>query len=65
MNKQLTMGRRQMFKRLVLGGAVGVTASVVVGSAIATNRPNEQEKPSAGYRETPHIRAYYASLKHK
>lgn len=64
MKKQASdMGRRQLLKALALGSAAGAVATVS-GQALATAPTVEPIEPkSENYRETDHIRHYYASLK--
>ena len=57
------MGRRQLLKALALGSAAGAVATVS-GQALAAAPTVEPIEPkSESYRETDHIRHYYASLK--
>ncbi|AVV84768.1 MULTISPECIES: twin-arginine translocation signal domain-containing protein [Shewanella] len=64
MKKQASdMGRRQLLKALALGSAAGAVATVS-GQALAAAPTVEPIEPkSENYRETDHIRHYYASLK--
>ncbi|MCK7630979.1 twin-arginine translocation signal domain-containing protein [Shewanella sp. JNE10-2] len=64
MKKQASdMGRRQLLKALALGSAAGAVATVS-GQALAAAPTVEPIEPkSDNYRETDHIRHYYASLK--
>ncbi|AZG71544.1 formate dehydrogenase [Shewanella livingstonensis] len=63
MNKQASdMGRRQMLKALALGSAVGAVASVSAPALAQVTKPSTQEPSGSNYRETEHIRNYYASL---
>ncbi|MCL1090598.1 twin-arginine translocation signal domain-containing protein [Shewanella profunda] len=64
MKKQASdMGRRQLLKALALGSAAGAVATVS-GQALAAAPTVEPIEPkSESYRETDHIRCYYASLK--
>lgn len=62
MKKQASdMGRRQMLKALALGSAAGAVASVSA-PALAASPKATQASESSNYRETEHIRNYYASL---
>ena len=62
MKKQASdMGRRQMLKALALGSAAGAVASVSA-PALAASPKATTEPSSNNYRETEHIRNYYASL---
>ncbi|QIR13118.1 formate dehydrogenase [Shewanella aestuarii] len=62
MKKQASdMGRRQMLKALALGSAAGAVASVSA-PALAASPKATTETSSNNYRETEHIRNYYASL---
>ncbi|GAA0791076.1 formate dehydrogenase [Shewanella sp. ULN5] len=62
MKKQASdMGRRQMLKALALGSAAGAVASVSA-PALAASPKATQASESNNYRETEHIRNYYASL---
>lgn len=62
MKKQASdMGRRQMLKALALGSVAGAVASVSAPALAAS--PKATDEPSSdNYRETEHIRNYYASL---
>ncbi|MCL1144255.1 formate dehydrogenase [Shewanella gaetbuli] len=62
MKKQASdMGRRQVLKTLALGSAAGAVASVSAPALAAA--PKAADAPqSSNYRETEHIRNYYASL---
>ena len=64
MKKQASdMGRRQMLKALALGSAAGVVASVSVPALAQTTKSSTEPEPKGNnYRETEHIRNYYASL---
>ncbi len=57
------MSRRELLKALAIGGGA-VAAATVTGSAAAA-APSEaaQEVKSDRYRETEHIRNYYATLR--
>ncbi|WP_394132568.1 twin-arginine translocation signal domain-containing protein [Shewanella maritima] len=55
------MSRRHMLKALALGGAAGAVASVSAPAAAAAPKQVTQPK-SDKYRETEHVRSYYASL---
>ncbi|UJF22201.1 formate dehydrogenase [Shewanella sp. OMA3-2] len=63
MKKQASdMGRRQMLKTLALGSVAGAVASVSA-PALAAASPKATDEPSSdNYKETEHIRSYYASL---
>lgn len=63
MKKQASdMGRRQMLKALALGSAAGAVASVSAPALAAASPKATQASESNNYRETEHIRNYYASL---
>jgi nitrous oxide reductase len=63
MNKQASdMGRRQMLKALALGSAAGAVASVSAPALAQVTKPSKEEPKGSNYRETEHIRNYYASL---
>lgn len=65
MKKQASdMGRRQLLKALALGSAAGAVATVVSGQAAAAV-PQSATNTEQGdnYRETEHVRNYYASLR--
>ncbi|MCH4295024.1 formate dehydrogenase [Shewanella sp. 3B26] len=57
------MSRRELLKALAIGGGA-VAAATVAGSATAA-APTEaaSEEQSDKYRETEHIRNYYATLR--
>jgi hypothetical protein len=57
--KPETVSRRRFFGTAGKGLAVGVGAAVTV----ATGAEAAEEAPSSGYRETAHIKTYYASTK--
>ncbi|NKF52542.1 twin-arginine translocation signal domain-containing protein [Shewanella sp. WXL01] len=62
MKKQASdMGRRQLLKALAIGGAAGAVASVSASASAAAPKVAAEPK-SDNYRETEHIRRYYASL---
>jgi len=63
MKKQASdMGRRQMLKALALGTAAGAVASVSAPALAQVTKPSTEEPTGTNYRETEHIRNYYASL---
>ncbi|ABI40782.1 twin-arginine translocation signal domain-containing protein [Shewanella bicestrii] len=63
MKKQASdMGRRQLLKALALGSAAGAVATVSSQALAATPTVAPSETKSDNYRETDHIRNYYASL---
>ncbi|EDM68023.1 MAG: formate dehydrogenase subunit or accessory protein [Moritella sp.] len=67
MSKQnkLDENRRQLLKNIGLGVTVGVIATGVSTSAIAsvdTQDTNAKQEKTTGYHETQHIRDYYDSL---
>lgn len=66
MKKQASdMGRRQLLKALAVGSAAGAVATIS-GQAMAATPAQAKESASGdGYRETDHIRSYYASLRTK
>ena len=60
--REINVGRRDFFKKAGLGAgatAIAVTAS----SAGAVEAVTPQEKKSAGYSETDHVRRYYDSAR--
>ncbi|SHI04028.1 twin-arginine translocation signal domain-containing protein [Ferrimonas marina] len=59
MNKKPEMARRQFLKTVAAGSAVGVAAAAVSPAALA-DTPKVEAKDGIGYRETDHIRNYYA-----
>ncbi|MEL4281941.1 MULTISPECIES: twin-arginine translocation signal domain-containing protein [Shewanella] len=63
MKKQASdMGRRQLLKALALGSAAGAVATVSSQALAATPTVAPVTPQSDNYRETDHIRNYYASL---
>ncbi|GGI89881.1 formate dehydrogenase [Shewanella gelidii] len=65
MKKQASdMGRRQLLKALALGSAAGAAATMS-GQAAAAPAAKAPEDQGDGYRETDHIRNYYATLRGK
>ncbi len=65
MKKQASeMSRRQLLKALALGSAAGAVATVS-GQAMAATPESSNAVTGDGYRETDHIRSYYASLRSK
>ncbi|MCE9679700.1 twin-arginine translocation signal domain-containing protein [Shewanella sp. AS1] len=66
MKKQASdMGRRQLLKALALGSAAGAVATVSSQAVAATPENATTSAKGDGYRETDHIRSYYASLRSK
>ncbi|MBR9729309.1 formate dehydrogenase [Shewanella intestini] len=62
MKKQASdMDRRQMLKTLAAGATVGAAATLSTSASAAEPKVAAENK-SSGYRETDHIRNYYASL---
>ncbi|WP_025822029.1 twin-arginine translocation signal domain-containing protein [Shewanella marina] len=61
------MGRRELLKTLAIGGAA--TAVVAASSQVLAATPKDAkvstEEEGSGYRETDHIRRYYATLGRK
>lgn len=57
--------RRRFMKTLGLGAAAAGAAAAVdhVTLAQADTAPVKKEKQTVNYRETDHVRAYYASLR--
>ncbi|WP_235040517.1 twin-arginine translocation signal domain-containing protein [Vreelandella profundi] len=57
--------RRRFMKTVGLGAAAAGAAAAVghVTLAQADSAPAEKEKQTVNYRETDHVRAYYASLR--
>ncbi|MGL5358254.1 MAG: twin-arginine translocation signal domain-containing protein [Shewanella sp.] len=63
MKKQASdMGRRQLLKALALGGAAGAVVTVSGQALAATPTATPAAPKDENYRETDHIRQYYASL---
>lgn len=56
------MGRRQLLKALALGSAAGAVVTVSSQALASTKTAVTVEPKSENYRETEHIRHYYASL---
>ncbi len=57
-------GRRQFIKTLaVAGGAVAAVAVTAEVTAEVVESSTPPAKDSQGYRETEHVRAYYASAR--
>lgn len=64
MKKQASdMGRRQLLKALALGSAAGAVATISSQALASTPTVAPTGSKSDNYRETEHIRNYYASLK--
>lgn len=66
MHKSHNPERRRFIKTVGLGTAAAGAAAAVGHVTLAqadSNKPVEREKASVNYRETDHIRAYYASLR--
>lgn len=56
--------RRQWLKKMALGGAVGAVATVASGQVLAATPESASDADKGdGYRETDHVRRYYASLR--
>lgn len=57
--------RRRFMKTVGLGTAAAGAAAAVghVTLAQADTAPSDAEKPTTNYRETDHVRAFYASLR--
>ncbi|MCG9698083.1 twin-arginine translocation signal domain-containing protein [Shewanella sp. Isolate11] len=65
MKKQASdMSRRQLLKALAVGSAAGAVATVS-GQAMAATPETTETVTGDGYKETDHIRSYYASLRSK
>ncbi|MGL4581168.1 MAG: twin-arginine translocation signal domain-containing protein [Shewanella sp.] len=63
MKKQASdMGRRQLLKALALGGAAGAVVTVSSQALAASPTTAPTVPGNENYRETDHIRNYYASL---
>ncbi len=63
MKKQASdMGRRQLLKALALGSAAGAVATVSGQALASTTAVAPTGSKTENYRETDHIRNYYASL---
>ena len=56
------IGRRQLLKALALGSAAGAVVTVSSQALASTKTAETVEPKSENYRETEHIRHYYASL---
>jgi len=56
------MGRRQLLKALALGSTAGAVVTVSSQALASTKTAATTEPKSENYRETDHIRNYYASL---
>ncbi|GAA4885410.1 twin-arginine translocation signal domain-containing protein [Ferrimonas pelagia] len=59
MNKKPEMARRQFLKTVATGSAAAAAAAVVSPAALAADAPTAPSK-GVGYRETEHVRNYYA-----
>ncbi|MGL5409046.1 MAG: twin-arginine translocation signal domain-containing protein [Shewanella sp.] len=63
MKKQASdMGRRQLLKALALGGAAGAVVTVSSQALAASPTTSPAAPKNENYRETEHVRQYYASL---
>jgi len=63
MKKQASdMSRRQLLKTLAIGSAAGVVTTIS-GKSVAESTAVESSETNKGYRETEHIRQFYASLR--
>lgn len=66
MKKQASdMGRRQLLKALAVGSAAGAVATVSGQALAASPAVAPTTEKGDGYRETDHVRSYYASLRGK
>ncbi|ARD24301.1 MULTISPECIES: twin-arginine translocation signal domain-containing protein [Shewanella] len=66
MKKQASvMDRRQMLKALAVGSAAGAVATVSGQALAASPEATSSVDKSDGYRETDHVRSYYATLRSK
>ncbi|MEC4726267.1 twin-arginine translocation signal domain-containing protein [Shewanella sp. D64] len=62
MKKQASnISRREVLKTLAMGSVASVAATLT-GPVLAQSEDVTQVVKGEGYRETEHIRAYYASL---
>ncbi|SDI30812.1 MULTISPECIES: twin-arginine translocation signal domain-containing protein [Ferrimonas] len=63
MTNKTQQTRRAFLKNLGLGTAAATAAAAVTSTqAVAATPAHSDEKPS-GYRESDHVRSYYASLR--
>lgn len=62
-NAQPDVRRRRFLLAFGAGAAGAAVATPAVAGAAAAVTPAEPEAASRGYRETDHIRAYYASAR--
>lgn len=56
-------GRRQLLKALALGSAAGAVATVVSSQVVAAPADSPTQEQGETYRETQHVRDFYASLR--
>lgn len=63
MDKALALNRRQLLAALITGSTL-VSSQILSRHAKAEpDKVLDSKQPKNGYKETQHIRAYYASLK--
>ncbi|EDQ01357.1 twin-arginine translocation signal domain-containing protein [Shewanella benthica] len=66
MKKQASdMGRRQLLKAIAVGSAAGAVATISGQALAASPAVATTTEKGDGYRETDHVRSYYASLRNK
>ncbi|MGL4475049.1 MAG: formate dehydrogenase [Shewanella sp.] len=63
MKQQAAMSRREALKALTVGTVASAAVIVIAPVAAESNDVTPAVVKGEGYRETPHIRAYYASLR--
>jgi len=56
------IGRRELFRLAGVGGLAG-TAAIAGTTRKATAKTDDAAKSGAGYRETEHVKTYYALAK--
>ena len=65
-SKSLRTGRRKFLKGVAVGGGGAVLAGMAAGSHAALEPQEKQDQAkqkSQGYRETAHVREYYAKAR--
>ncbi|MBV7316063.1 twin-arginine translocation signal domain-containing protein [Shewanella sp. NIFS-20-20] len=64
MKKQAAaMSRREALKALAIGTVAGTAVTLTSTAVAESSDVTPAVSKGEGYRETPHIRAYYASLR--